>query len=150
MKIETFVMERFQSTWENRVTWNVSESGVHPLRVEELAETDDDRAAVLAHRVTDTIKQVPPRAGAKLRRLKLKDLNRETLWAMETPQAFARELIVKAYEKVRAKKARVTDDIAAAALLGHPATLVENPCPNPKLTHPEDFAWAELLLGRLG
>lgn len=48
MKIETFVMERFQSTWENRVTWNVSESGVHPLRVEELAETDDDRAAVLA------------------------------------------------------------------------------------------------------
>jgi 2-C-methyl-D-erythritol 4-phosphate cytidylyltransferase len=109
-----------------------------------------DRAAVLAHRVTDTIKQVPPRAGTKLRRLKLKDLNRETLWAMETPQAFARELIVKAYEKVRAKKARVTDDIAAAALLGHPATLVENPCPNPKLTHPEDFAWAELLLGRLG
>ena len=36
-------MERLQSTWENRVAWNVSESGVHPLRVEEVAETDDER-----------------------------------------------------------------------------------------------------------
>jgi hypothetical protein len=32
MKLETFAMERLQSTWENRVAWNVSESGVHPLR----------------------------------------------------------------------------------------------------------------------
>jgi 2-C-methyl-D-erythritol 4-phosphate cytidylyltransferase len=110
------------------------------------AAAQRDRAAVLAHRVTDTIKQTPPRAGAKLRRLKLRDLQRETLWAMETPQAFARELILEAYAKVRAKKLRVTDDAAAAALLGHAVTLVENPSPNPKLTHPEDFAWAELLL----
>lgn len=48
MKIETFEMERLQSTWENRVAWNVSESGVHPLRVEEVADTDADRAALLA------------------------------------------------------------------------------------------------------
>jgi aspartate/methionine/tyrosine aminotransferase len=48
MKLEPFAMERLQSIWENRVAWNVSESGVHPLRVEELAETDDDRRAVLA------------------------------------------------------------------------------------------------------
>jgi aspartate/methionine/tyrosine aminotransferase len=48
MKLETFAMERLQSTWENRVAWNVSESGVHPLRVEEVAETDDERHALLA------------------------------------------------------------------------------------------------------
>jgi aspartate/methionine/tyrosine aminotransferase len=48
MKLETFAMERLQSTWENRVTWNVSESGVHPLRVEEVAETDEERHCVLA------------------------------------------------------------------------------------------------------
>ncbi len=47
MKFETFEMERMQSTWENRVAWNVSESGVHPLRVEEVADTDADRAALL-------------------------------------------------------------------------------------------------------
>ncbi len=111
-----------------------------------LAAVQKDQAAVLAHRVTDTIKQV--RAEKKLERQKLRDLRRETLWAMETPQAFARELILRAYEKVRAKKLRVTDDVAAVTALGHPVTIVENPSPNPKLTHPEDFAWVELLLGR--
>ena len=39
MKLETFALERFQSVWENQVAWNVSESGVHPLRVSELADT---------------------------------------------------------------------------------------------------------------
>ena len=48
MKLEPFAMERLQSIWENRVAWNLSESGVHPLRVEEVAETDDERSAVLA------------------------------------------------------------------------------------------------------
>jgi aspartate/methionine/tyrosine aminotransferase len=43
MKLEAFALERLQSTWENRVEWNVSESGVQPLRVEELV---DDPAAV--------------------------------------------------------------------------------------------------------
>jgi aspartate/methionine/tyrosine aminotransferase len=39
MKLETFALERFQSVWENRVAWNISESGVHPLRVSELVDT---------------------------------------------------------------------------------------------------------------
>ena len=36
MKIEPFEMERWQSTWENEVLYNLSESGVHPLSLEEL------------------------------------------------------------------------------------------------------------------
>lgn len=32
----TFELERWQSTWENRVKWNLSESGVHPMTVREL------------------------------------------------------------------------------------------------------------------
>jgi aspartate/methionine/tyrosine aminotransferase len=47
MKFEPFALERFQSIWENRVAWNVAESGVHPLRVSELADTDALREAVL-------------------------------------------------------------------------------------------------------
>jgi len=31
-----FSLERWQSTWENRVRYNLSESGVHPLTIEEL------------------------------------------------------------------------------------------------------------------
>jgi aspartate/methionine/tyrosine aminotransferase len=47
MRLEPFEMERFQSTWEHQVAWNLSESGVEPLRLEELAVTDQDREAVL-------------------------------------------------------------------------------------------------------
>lgn len=48
MKVEPFALERWQSIWENRVAWNLSESGVHPLRVEEVAITAAERQAVLA------------------------------------------------------------------------------------------------------
>lgn len=36
MSFVTFDLERWQSTWENRVRFNLSESGVHPLSVREL------------------------------------------------------------------------------------------------------------------
>lgn len=40
MRIETFAMERMQSTWENRVAANLSESGVHPMTTRELLGED--------------------------------------------------------------------------------------------------------------
>jgi aspartate/methionine/tyrosine aminotransferase len=39
MRLEPFALERSQSVWEHQVAWNVSESGVHPLRVAELVDT---------------------------------------------------------------------------------------------------------------
>jgi aspartate/methionine/tyrosine aminotransferase len=47
MKLEPFALERLQSIWEHRVAWNLAESGVHPLRVEELVEDPEARAALL-------------------------------------------------------------------------------------------------------
>ena len=41
MKIETFKMERMQSTWENVVDYNLSESGVHPMTIEEFLSPGD-------------------------------------------------------------------------------------------------------------
>ena len=38
MKIETFEMERMQSTWENIVDYDLSESGVRPLTLRELMQ----------------------------------------------------------------------------------------------------------------
>ncbi len=38
MKLKPFEMERWQSTWENRVELNLSESGVHPMTLLELME----------------------------------------------------------------------------------------------------------------
>jgi len=98
-------------------------------------------AVVLAHRVTDTIKKHADPGH-------LKSLERDRLWAMETPQVFARELITTAYEKVAKKKIRITDDASAVELLKHPIALLENTHPNPKLTTPADLAYAEFLLAR--
>jgi hypothetical protein len=66
MKFETFAMERLQSTWENRVAWNVSESGVHPLRIEEVADTDADRAALLAQHLAYTQTNGTPELRASI------------------------------------------------------------------------------------
>lgn len=96
-------------------------------------------AVVLAHRVTDTIKE--HRGEGHLR-----DLVRDRLWAMETPQVFARDLVVRGYAKAAAAGRRLTDDAAAVELLRHPVALLENPHPNPKLTLPRDLAYAEFLL----
>ena len=41
MKIEHFEMERMQSTWENVVEYNLSESGVHPLSCGEVLSEDE-------------------------------------------------------------------------------------------------------------
>jgi aspartate/methionine/tyrosine aminotransferase len=41
MKIETFKMERMQSTRENVVDYNLSESGVHPMTIEEFLSPEE-------------------------------------------------------------------------------------------------------------
>jgi len=41
LKLERFELERFQSEWEHRVEYNLSESGVEPLRINELLQTQD-------------------------------------------------------------------------------------------------------------
>mgnify|MGYP002789443379 CR=1 FL=1 len=98
-----------------------------------------EHAVVLAHRVTDTIKEHHDSGH-------LRSLDRSRLWAMETPQVFARDLIDRAYARVQARGLRITDDAAAVEGLKHPVALLENPYPNPKLTTPADLPWFEFLL----
>jgi 2-C-methyl-D-erythritol 4-phosphate cytidylyltransferase len=98
-----------------------------------------EQAVVLAHRVTDTIKERRPRG-------RLRTIDRSRLWAMETPQVFSKALIERAYARVRSRALRITDDAAAVELLGRPVAVLENPYPNPKLTAPKDLAYVEFLL----
>jgi 2-C-methyl-D-erythritol 4-phosphate cytidylyltransferase len=100
-----------------------------------------ERAVVLAHRITDTVKEHQDNA-------RLRTLDRGKLWAMETPQVFSRDLIVRAYDRVTQKKLRITDDAQAVEQLGHPIALLENTSPNPKLTTPADLTYVEFLLSR--
>src|SRR6266478_1252492 len=47
MRLEQFQMERMQSTWENLVRYNLSESGVHPATIGELIPDASQREALL-------------------------------------------------------------------------------------------------------
>jgi 2-C-methyl-D-erythritol 4-phosphate cytidylyltransferase len=126
--------------------WVAIHDGARPLIaaeviVEAFRRAEADGAAVVARRVVDTIKRVPLRASPS--KVMLEDLDRSRLWAMETPQIFRRDWIEQAYDTVLGG---VTDDAAALAQQGHPVSLVENHFPNPKITRPEDLAWATFLL----
>src|SRR5260370_41564639 len=48
MRLEPFAMERMQSTYENHVDFNLSESGVHPLRLGDLVDDAAGREALMA------------------------------------------------------------------------------------------------------
>jgi len=48
MRLEPFAMERMQSTYENQVEFNLSESGVHPLRLGDLVDDAAAREALFA------------------------------------------------------------------------------------------------------
>lgn len=101
-------------------------------------------AAVAAQPVTDTIKT------SKDGKFVERTLDRSTLWAVQTPQTFRVEVIRRALEVVRERGLAVTDDTAACELIGQPVQLVTSAFPNPKVTRPDDLAYIELLLSRLG
>jgi 2-C-methyl-D-erythritol 2,4-cyclodiphosphate synthase/2-C-methyl-D-erythritol 4-phosphate cytidylyltransferase len=118
---------------------------ISPKALQDVRKTVEAmRCAVsLAHRVSDTIRsfdaspvEAPVRGTV---------LDRSKLWAMETPQAFPRQLLEKAHA---ALTENITDDIAAVEAMGEPVILVESKAPNPKLTRPADFALLETLLTR--
>lgn len=98
-------------------------------------------AAASAHPVTDTLKR------ANEERFTLQEqVDREGLWSMETPQIFQYPLLMDAYIAVVERNIRVTDEVSALQIIGHPTRLVHNHSPNPKITWPEDIAHAEMLL----
>jgi 2-C-methyl-D-erythritol 4-phosphate cytidylyltransferase len=97
-------------------------------------------AAVLCAPVVDTIKVLE---GGHVART----LPRETLRRALTPQCFRYELLHRAYEHARAKRIEATDDSALVELLGVRVAIVEGDARNIKITRPEDFALAEILLG---
>ena len=65
MKLEPFAMERMQSTYENQVEFNLSESGVHPLTLGELVDDAASREALLGEglRYTQSNGTIPLRTA---------------------------------------------------------------------------------------
>ncbi len=120
------------------------QDGARPLTSERVIEgtisaARETGAAVAAQRVIDTIKE--SNDGAMISG----HLDRQRLWAVQTPQTFRVEVIRRALSAVREKNLFVTDDTAACELIGQPVKLIESNSPNPKVTQPGDLAWIESL-----
>jgi 2-C-methyl-D-erythritol 4-phosphate cytidylyltransferase / 2-C-methyl-D-erythritol 2,4-cyclodiphosphate synthase len=98
-------------------------------------------AAVPGCTVTDTIKQV--KSGGAI----VGTPDRSTLRAVQTPQAFAFDLILEAHRKAsEAARHDLTDDAAVAEFAGHQVFVFEGEPENSKITTAEDFRRAEARL----
>src|SRR5438067_323840 len=107
-------------------------------RVFEIARTSG--AATLAEPINDTLK----RADADL--IVTDRVDREGVYAMQTPQVFGKKLLEEAYELVAKKNIPVTDEVSAVELLQHKIVLVPNHDFNFKITYPRDLPLAEFVL----
>ena len=97
-------------------------------------------AAIAAVKVKPTIKEVDPK-----NLIVSKTLNRNSLWEVQTPQTFKKDILIKAHTRARQKK-NVTDDAALVEQLGLEVQVVEGSYRNIKITTPEDLIIAEALL----
>jgi 2-C-methyl-D-erythritol 4-phosphate cytidylyltransferase len=101
-------------------------------------------AAVTGVPVKATIKKLQA-PGSKLQAPIIeKTLDRNNLWEIQTPQAFRKDLLVRAYKKYA--RLSVTDDAALVEKLGVPVRVVRGAYSNIKITTPEDLIIAEAIV----
>ena len=130
--------------------------GLTPAMIDTLiraVEADDEADAaiggILAVPVPDTLKRAdeaggkPADAGARIGGT----VPREGLWQAQTPQMFRVGVLRQALQDALAAGAVVTDEASAIERLGLHPRLVNGSLRNFKVTYPEDFALANILLG---
>lgn len=101
-------------------------------------------AVVVGVPIKDTIKQI--RKGGFETRPNMeieKTLDRNALWAAQTPQVFKYQILVDAYKKAASA---ATDDSKLVEDLGIPVRMVMGSYENIKVTTPEDIIIAEAIL----
>lgn len=103
---------------------------------------DDEVGGLLAVPVADTLKR---EAGGRV----ASTVDREGLWAAQTPQMFKLGLLTQALESALSRgdtAAAITDEASAVEALGLHPRLVMGDADNFKLTWPADFERAQRLL----
>ncbi|HYG11921.1 MAG TPA: 2-C-methyl-D-erythritol 4-phosphate cytidylyltransferase [Pyrinomonadaceae bacterium] len=142
---------RTGSVWRGLNSLNAGEveivavhDGVRPFVLPEEIERTmraaaETGAAVLCAPVVDTLKTCE---GGRIAHT----LPRESVRRALTPQCFRYELLRRAYERARLKGVEATDDSALVEMLDAQVAVVEGDARNIKITRPEDFALAEILI----
>ena len=124
----------------------VVHDAARPLVTVELVErcvaavSDGWDGAVAAAPVTDTIKEVGAEARVE------RTLDRSRLWAIQTPQVFAADVLRRALAVPDETLAAATDDAALVEAAGGSVRVVEAPAENIKVTGPVDLEIAAALL----
>jgi 2-C-methyl-D-erythritol 4-phosphate cytidylyltransferase len=108
-------------------------------RVLEVCRTSGG-AAALAEPINDTLKRADADLAVR------ESVDRDGVYAMQTPQVFARDLLEEAYRLLAKKNISVTDEVSAVELLGRKVVLVPNHDFNFKITYPRDLPLAEFVL----
>jgi 2-C-methyl-D-erythritol 4-phosphate cytidylyltransferase len=73
-------------------------------------------------------------------------IDRQHVYAMQTPQIFARDILEEAYQAVAADKLQITDEVSAVEYLGRKVALVPNDDFNFKITYERDLRLAGFVL----
>lgn len=99
-------------------------------------------AAIAAVPVIDTIKRVDTDGFV------VETLQREQLWAVQTPQVFRYALLMRAHRAIREGGIVATDDAALVERIGGMVKVVRGSYENLKITSEEDLPLANLILKR--
>ncbi len=134
-------------TIEEKCKYVAIHDAARPLISEKIIEecyiaTTEYGAAAPAKYLADTIKQVD---GDFI----LKTVDRSSLVAIETPQMFVYDTLLKGYETVLNKKISITDDTSIYEVIDEKVFFVENNSCNKKITYLEDLLEAEFYLNKL-
>jgi 2-C-methyl-D-erythritol 4-phosphate cytidylyltransferase len=97
-------------------------------------------AAALATPITDTLKL------ADADHVVSGSIDRQDVFAMQTPQVFRRELLSQAYEQVKKDSLTVTDEVSAIENAGGRIVIVPADDHNFKITYASDLLLAEAIL----
>jgi 2-C-methyl-D-erythritol 4-phosphate cytidylyltransferase len=95
--------------------------------------------AIVAVPVKDTIKKA---LNSKV----IETVERSSLWAVQTPQAFRVSVLLEAHHKAVSEQFTGTDESSLVERLPHPVAIIEGDYDNIKLTTPEDLYFAEAIL----
>ncbi len=120
--------------------------GARPLADPELI----DRVIALAHSTNAAATAVPVKDTIKIVRENVVERtpDRDSLRAVQTPQAFDAQLLRAALQSAQTSGIDVTDDCSAVELLGKEVYLTNGSYENIKITTPEDMLLAAELLRR--
>ena len=102
------------------------------------------KAVATAVPVTDTIKEGNEQGFVE------RTLDRNFLWAIQTPQGFESGLLKEAYSRAYETGFYGTDDASLVEKIGHPVKVIEGSHENIKITTPEDLIIAEAILRERG